>query len=201
MFVTRMKSLLLVGVLVGTAVVGMGCPTGVVVTFPDNRLELAVRNELRKPFGLVTQADMLSVMRLDARNYGIRDLRGIEKARNLFFLDVGNDQALVNSINDIDPIADLVNLTFVDFTNNDVSDITAISGLFNLDQLLLGGNPILTLGPIVANAENGGLGAGDIVAVSREGLLDEEGNTSPIIAEQIARLVALGVDLAIVEIQ
>ena len=176
-----------------------GCPNGSYIVLPDDALENAVRTELRKPFGFLTEADMLQLQSLDARNFGVRDLRGLELARNLTSLDVSNDFVLQNSVRNLSPLADLTNLRFLDLQNNDVTDVTPMAGLFNLDELYLAGNPVFNIGPIVANAENGGLGAGDTVSLSREPLIDDEGMTSEIVADQLDRLVDLGVDVILVE--
>ena len=92
-------------------------------------------------------------------------------------------------------------LSFLFLDSNNISDITPLSGLFNLDELYLAGNPIFNLGALVANAENGGLGPGDTVTLSQETLLDANGETSPIIADQLSRLIDAGVDVVFVEFQ
>lgn len=171
----------------------LGCPGGQVVTFADENLELAVRLELREFFGFITRADMLRLTSLDGRNFGIRDLRGLETAVNLEFLDVSNDQLLANAITNISPLAGLVNLRHLDLRNHDVTDITAVAGLFNLDSLQLVGNNVFDIRPIVANAENGGLGPGDTVSLTRQPLVDANGNLIPEIAAQINRLRELSI--------
>lgn len=176
------KSLLLIGLLVVSASSMTGCPLFApanIVLFPDDRLETAVRSELRKPFGFITQADMLKVYRLDARNFAVRDLRGLEFAKNLAFFDVSNEQRLANTLGDISPLTDLVNLSVLDLSNNDVTDLGPLAGLFNLDLLFLDGNDIFDLDPLVANADNGGLRAGDTVTLSPGPLeVGEDGDES-----------------------
>jgi Leucine-rich repeat (LRR) protein len=178
----------------------MGCPGSQVVTFADPNLELAVRLELREFFGFITRADMARLVSLDGRNFGIRDLRGLEEARNLEFLDVSNDQLLANAITNMSPLANLVNLRFLNLENHDVSDITAVAGLFNLDELRLAGNEVFNIRPLLANAENGGLGPGDTVTLTRQSLVDADGNLVPEIATQINRLVELGISVILIEV-
>ena len=199
MIASPVKRMVVAGMLAAISVLMVGCPEDIVVIFPDEQLENAVRSALRKPFGLVTAADMSTLTELDARNLGISDLRGLEFATNLFSLNVSNETATPGSVNDLKPIEDLVNLTFLNLQNNDVNDVTPVAGLFNLDQLLLAGNEIFNIGPIVANAENGGLGPGDTLTLSPEPLFDDEGNTSQVIADQLDRLVELGIDVAFIQ--
>ena len=197
--VSHVRSLLLLSCIVALSGSLVGCPGGKIVTFPDEALETAIRTELRIPFGFITEGDMLALRSLDARNFGIRDLRGLEMARNLTSLDISLDQRLTNAVRDISPLADLINLRFLDAENNDITDITPVAGMFNLDELYLAGNPVFNLGPLVANAENGGLGAGDTVSLTRETLFDENDETSQIIIDQLNRLVDLGVDVILID--
>lgn len=199
MIASPVKRIVVGGLLAAISVLMVGCPDKIVVIFPDDHLEAAVREALRKPFGFITAADMSTLTELDARNLGISDLRGLQFATNLFSLNVSNETATPGSVNDLTPLADLVNLTFLNLQNNDINDVTPVAGLFNLDQLLLAGNEIFNIGPIVANAENGGLGPGDTLTLSPEPLFDEDGNTSQIIADQLDRLVELGIDVAFIE--
>jgi hypothetical protein len=185
--------------LIGVGALLTGCPNAAIVIFPDEALETAIRTELRIPFGFITQGHLLELRSLDARNFGVRDLRGLEFARNLTSLDVSTDVALQNAVRNLAPLADLTNLRFLDMENNDITDITPVAGLFNIDELYLAGNPVFNIGPLVANAENGGLGAGDSVTLTRDTLLDDEGGTSEIVSEQLNRLVELGVDVILVE--
>lgn len=173
------KSLVLIGLLALSASSMTGCPLFApanIVLFPDDRLETAVRAQLRKPFGFITQTDMLQLLRLDARNFAVRDLRGLEFASNLVFFDVSNEQPLANTVGDIAPLTTLTNLSVLDLSNNDIQDLGPIAGLFNLDLLFLRGNDISDLDPLVANADNGGLRAGDTVILEPGPLgFDEQG--------------------------
>lgn len=198
--VLRIRTVLL-STLAGVLCVALaGCPNAAIVVFPDEGLETAIRTQLRIPFGFITAGDLLELRTLDARNFNIRDLRGLENAANLTSLDISTDVALQNAVRDLTPLADLTNLRFLDVENNDITDITSIAGLFNLDELYMAGNPIFNIGPLVANAENGGLGAGDSVTLTRDTLLDDEGETSEIVAQQLNRLVDLGVDVILIDL-
>jgi len=197
--VSHVRSLLLLSTLVGLSGLMVGCPGGKIVIFPDESLETAIRTELRIPFGFITEGDMLALRSLDARDFAVRDLRGLEMARNLTSLDISNNQRLAGLVRDVSPLANLANLRFFDAENNDITDITPIAGMFNLDELYLAGNPVFNLGPLVANAENGGLGAGDTVSLTRGTLFDENDETSQIILDQLNRLVELGIDVILID--
>lgn len=198
MRVNRLKLFVCTGLLLSTAIVLIGCPNGQLIIFPDEKLEAAVRNALRKPFGLITRADLLDLRTLDASNIGVRDLRGLEAAPNLTSLDVSQPVPTTDGVRDIGPLATLVNLRFLDLSNNDITDISAVAGLFNLDELFLGGNPVFNISAVVANADNGGLNAGDTVTLTESTLFDADGNTSQVIADQLNRLVDLGIDVVLV---
>ena len=72
------------------------------VTIPDPNLRAAIAEELGKnPNDPITVQEMERLGRLDARNRGIRDLRGLQFATNLRSrLDLRDNQ-----ISDISPIA------------------------------------------------------------------------------------------------
>lgn len=198
MSMKRFKLAMLMGFLVSLSMTLVGCPTGgVLVIFPDDSLDGAIRDALRKPFGPITSADLLTLNSLDASNLGVTDLRGLEGALNLTSLDVSQPAPTTDGVRNLDPIKDLVNLRFLDLSNNDITDVSPVAGLFNLDELFLGGNPVFNISAIVANADNGGLGGGDTVTLTQSTLLDEEGNTSQVIADQLNRLVDLGIDVVL----
>ena len=69
--------------------------------------------------------------------------------------------ALIKSnISDISPLAGLTNLQGLFLTSNNISDISPLAGLTNLETLDLTGNNISDLSPLVANS---GLSVGDTV--------------------------------------
>ena len=64
-----------------------------VVEIPDPNLEQAIREEIKLPSEApITQKEMLQLTGLEAGNYGIIELTGIEYATNLGFLDIGGNQ-------------------------------------------------------------------------------------------------------------
>src|SRR5690606_5119334 len=84
---------------------------GPVVEFPDLNLEAAIRNALNKPAGNIYEADLLELdYYLDASSYNIQNLSGLEYC---------------------------VNLQELYLSHNQISDITALAGLTNLQYLSL----------------------------------------------------------------
>jgi hypothetical protein len=83
------------------------------------------------------EADMLSLMRLDANDRGIVELTGLEFARSLSEVDLED-----NEISRIWALSRLADLRVVDLSGNKISDISDISALTNLTLLDLRGNPL-----------------------------------------------------------
>ena len=100
------------------------------VHIPDSNLRAAIAEELGKsPNAPITVKEMEGLGRLVARNRGIRDLTGIQFATNLSKIDLRD-----NEISDLSPLAGLINLEVLDFTFN-VSDLSPLAGLINLEYL------------------------------------------------------------------
>lgn len=143
-----------------------GCPASVFI--PDRALDSAIRAELHKPFGMLTEADLLEVQALDARDLNIRDLSGIEHCFNLQWLDLRS-----NSISNLKPLEQLGRpespfdspLVYLNLNSNLVSDITPLIGLMNLRTLMLFDNQIADIQALVTNAQYGGLSEGDVVVL------------------------------------
>lgn len=167
-----------------------GCPGTVFI--PDQALDSALRAELRKPFGLLTEGDLLKVQVLEARGLNIRDLSGIEYCLNLQWLDLRD-----NKIANLKPLEQLGRplspfdspLTFLDLNNNDIIDIAPLVGLMNLQSLMLFGNPIPDIQALVTNAQFGGLGEGDTV------VLDYNHLSSQALTVEIPQLQFYGVNV------
>lgn len=188
------RRLLLPGVLAGVGLAMSGCPVagGGAAFFADRALESAVRAELGKPLGFLSQADLLDVTEVDASNLNVQTLDGIEGCRNLTVLDLRNNQ-----VRSISPLENLVNLRVLDLGENNVAQITALSGLFLLEELNLSGPAmeIIDWSPLSANATNGGLGAGDVVVLPSATTLDGDGNVLDYWQGDFQTLVNLGVNV------
>ena len=130
------------------------------VNFPDPNLEAAIREELNKPEGPITDDELAKLTGLDASERGISDLTGIEYCINLKFLNLGYNQITdirplsaltklqglvlwVNRITDLSPLSNLTNLeNWLNLEVNQITDISSLSGLTKLKSLSLGANQI-----------------------------------------------------------
>ena len=183
--------------LMGGIVLGLaGCPFGPnkVVYVPDAALQSAIRSAIDKPFGLLTEEDLLDVKELEAPGLDIRNLEGLEYCR---FLTRANFRS--NKIQSITPVSGLTFLTWLDLGDNLVRDIEPLSGLFALEYVNLFGDfmEIWDWSPLVANAQAGGLGSGDTIVLPTGTTLDAE-NDDAILdywLEDYLALVASGVTI------
>jgi Leucine-rich repeat (LRR) protein len=89
------------------------------VTFPDAKLEAAIRTAVNKSSGTITSDDMKNLTSLSASQGGIQDLTGIEYANKLADLRLDSNQ-----ISDISPLVANVGISsgdLVDIQNNPLS--------------------------------------------------------------------------------
>ena len=129
-----MKKLVVLLVLVG--VVNVVWAEGPVY-FADANLKAAVEAELGISDPNAT--DMLGLTELDDDYSGIVDLTGLEYATNISQLILQYN--FIDS-NDLTPLSGLNSLTQLLLTGNNITDISALSGLTNMMTLWLGGNDI-----------------------------------------------------------
>jgi len=127
---------------------GLAWPTpahaAVIVQFADPNLEARVRLKLAIPApSPITDTDMLRLTSLTASAQSIRRLDGLEYARNLDHLNIGNNQ-----IRDLSPLAGLPVLRFLYGSLNVVSDISPLGTLPSLQNLALHGNRVEFIGPL-----------------------------------------------------
>ena len=123
-------------------------PNAKVVSIPDANLAAAVRQDLRLSSSeAITTHAMLSCFVLYASNSGITDLTGLEHAHNLRYLSLGAEyiegKGYVNSntVLNLQPLSGLTNLK-LDLRSSNISDISALSALKNLNALYLSNNNI-----------------------------------------------------------
>jgi len=188
----NLSKLVVVGLMLSSMFLVVGCEFITPVFFPDHALESAIRAELRKPFGLLTQNDLLQVRILDGRQLGIEDLTGIEYCRNLAWLDLDS-----NRITNLKPLEQLGRpenpfdspLTYLNLDSNQLTDITPLAGLLNLQGVSLFDNQIMDIAPLVVNAQSMGLGEGDYV------ILDVETMSEQAITVDIPLLMSFGVNV------
>ena len=126
-------------------------PRPEVVSIPDVHLAAAVQREIGSS---ITTLTIHNLTRLDARNRGITNLKGLEHAHNLKYLNLNGEyiegKGVLNSnnISDLSPLMSLPHLTAVYLSNNAVSDISSLSKMIQLDQLDLSNNAISDVSPL-----------------------------------------------------
>jgi len=103
------------------------------VYFADPNLQAAIERKLRTRDPNAT--DMLRLTDLWADGRGIRDLTGLEHARNLRILQLRGNQ-----ISDISVLAGLAELEFVDLGDNSIRDLPRLAELTKLTWLALYNN-------------------------------------------------------------
>ena len=111
---------------------------------PDPALREAVRETLDIPAHVpLTPAHLQSIGRLDVPDKGIVDLTGLEHATHChaFILEE-------NEISDISPLSGLTKLAFLDLSHNQISDIQPLAGLTGLGGLKLANNQIVDISPL-----------------------------------------------------
>ncbi|MYB55553.1 MAG: hypothetical protein F4X51_04095, partial [Gemmatimonadetes bacterium] len=117
---------------------GGGGSTGI-VDIPDANLRAVIADSLGKSSGAsITRAEMATLTSIRAPNKGIRNLTGLEHATNLQKLQLGYvrvNNRLVNSndISNLSPLSNLTNLERLYLDFNSISDISALSNLTNLE--------------------------------------------------------------------
>ena len=114
------------------------------VSIPDANLAAALRQEIGNS---ITRQTLLNLTRLDAPNSGIKNLTGLEHARNLRELHLGDEyidgeEINSNAVSDPSPIAGLTQLTVLNLSYCGLSDASFVSGLTKLTWLNLGNNSI-----------------------------------------------------------
>ncbi len=128
---------------------------------PDDNLIKAINDELGESESYEpTLYDLKSITELDAYDYGIKDLTGLEHAINLeHYLDLGdneiNDISALESLTelkvlfldenylkDISTLKNLTKLNFLSLYYNQISDISALRNFTDLEYLILSYNDI-----------------------------------------------------------
>ena len=112
----------------------------VVVTFPDEALEEAIRDRLNKPSGDIHKSELVLMDSLIAESKGIEDLTGLENCSNLILLHLG-----LNEITDISALSEMLILRDLDLRDNSITDISPLSSLTDLIFLQLSRNPLSSL--------------------------------------------------------
>lgn len=105
----------------------------IAVEIPDPNLKASIRKAVDKPVGdPITTQDMLGISELSLRYNDIKNLSGLEHAKNLTSLNLYD-----NEISDLSPLAELTSLEYLNLASNKISDLSSLSTLINLKVLNL----------------------------------------------------------------
>jgi internalin A len=116
---------------------------------PDPNLEAALRDALNKPVGEISDTDLEFVIRLNAGGREIVDITGLQHCDNLVYLDLSD-----NRIVDISVLSGLYSrengtkLRELNLNNNEISDISPLADLWQLESINLADNLISDLLPL-----------------------------------------------------
>ena len=115
-----------------------------IVEIPDPNLEQAIREALKLPeTEPLTQQNLLTLKTLRADKRGIKNLTGLEHARNLEGLLIWN-----NLIFEVSPLSNLTKLQHLNLGGCQISDLSPLAGLTKLAALYLHGNQISDIKPL-----------------------------------------------------
>ena len=114
---------------------------------PDAALRAAVREALTLPESVPLTKEQMQELRylLTAGGKGITDIRGLEFARNLVELHLGDEG---NYVTDLSPLATLTALTHLNIGGNRVADLRPLANLTNLTGLSLWNNQVTDISPL-----------------------------------------------------
>jgi Leucine-rich repeat (LRR) protein len=119
-----------------------------------NTLDLA-NNRVRK---IEPLRNLTALTSLSLANNKLDDIDPLAPLGKLVLLDLS-----ANRIRRIDSLNGLTDLKVLHLGENRIRDLEPLAGLLNLTHLYLYNNSIDDLAPLVRNAQQGGLGAGDVV--------------------------------------
>ena len=137
---------------------------------PDAALRDVIREELSLPKSVpLTKDRMQALQHLNARGKGITDITGLEFARNLVDLHLGDEGNYItdlsplstltslinlnlggNQIADVSPLGSLTTLVYLNLANNRVSDLSPLANLISLKTLDLFANEVKSVVPLSA---------------------------------------------------
>lgn len=122
-----------------------------IVTFEDPNFEKAVRDNIKKPEGNIYKSDVESVTFLSMGSYPtntpstkVNSLEGIQHFINLeeLFINVNN------TIGDLTPIENLINLKEIIVYESNISDLTPSKNLINLQDIRISNSMIADITPL-----------------------------------------------------
>ena len=105
----------------------------------DPIVEKAIREELEKPTGELTKADLEKVTVLDLGRNQLTDVKDLEKLAQLEFLNLNE-----NKLTDVKDLEKLTKLEELFLHGNQLTDVKGLERLTQLKDLWLKDNPDLT---------------------------------------------------------
>ncbi|NLK28051.1 MAG: hypothetical protein GX306_06880 [Clostridiales bacterium] len=114
-----------------------------IVEFKDASLEQVIRRKLKKDTGYITAGDMRTITHLDASYCEITNLRGLEYAVRLQYLNL-NDNKIIS----LKPLSNCYELITLNIRNNNIKDLSPLTNLTNLSYINLMGNAIRDIAPL-----------------------------------------------------
>ena len=110
-----------------------------IVLFADSNLRFAVALHLKRRGDAIISIETIQTLTRLGPDFSsdITDLTGLEQAINLTQLDFSE-----NNISDLTPLAGLTLLEHLNLTDNQITDVSPLAGLVNLQTLQLTGNSI-----------------------------------------------------------
>ena len=114
------------------------------IEFNDKKLENAIRQVARKTLNSrLTLDDLKGITELSLQSQGISDLHGIQNLINLSELDLTD-----NNIKNAEPLKSLTGIKKLSLSSNNLENIESLKHLKNLDYLDLDSNNIADLSPL-----------------------------------------------------
>lgn len=177
MKMNRVKTVSVNALAVCIAFVVSGCfCLGDEVFIPDPALRSAVRLQLMKPLGCISQTDVLAITELQLAGAGVESLEGLQYFLNLDTLVLRDNNissiAQLRGLAPPDPEAadggcaegePCPRLRILDISNNDIIDLEPLTGLLALQLLDVSFNSITLWDSLVAVVANGFPGGGVLV--------------------------------------
>lgn len=121
------------------------CPAIQVVTFADSALEQAIRTHIHKPTGPILSTDVDTIWQVVVDDAGVSSLVGMEYFTSLIVANFS-----WNDISDLSPLSGLAHLAGVYVGGNNISDISPLQGMTTLRQIHLSDNPITDISPLAS---------------------------------------------------
>jgi len=112
-------------------------PDNYEIEIKDPNLEEVIRGKINKPEGTLYLSDVIDITKLYAARKNIESIEGIQYLEKLQELDFSS-----NDVSDISPLSTMARLKELNFAQNRVSDITPLANLSYLQSLTISDNQI-----------------------------------------------------------